>query len=48
MVEQEAAAAQVSVEVFDGGIEGTQNFRLDSGNGLVINLLGFGATLHSC
>ena len=49
MVEQqEQQPPQVTVEEFDGGIEGTRNFRLDSGNGLVITLLSYGAMLHSC
>lgn len=39
----------VSVEeLCDGEIQGTTSYRLDSGNGLVLQLITFGATLLSC
>jgi len=45
MVEQ---ASSVIVSEMDGEIEGTTNYCLDSGNGLIIRVLSYGATLHSC
>lgn len=43
------AVGAISVVEYDGpGVEGTKNFKLESGNGLEIMLIGYGATLHSC
>ena len=43
-----AAASSVTVYEDEGpGIEGTTNYKLDSGNGLKLTLLAYGATLYS-
>ena len=43
------AGGNVTVEEQDASeVEGTTSFRLDSGNGLVIQLITYGATLLSC
>ena len=45
----QAAGGNVSVEEQDASeVEGTTSFRLDSGNGLVIQVISYGATLLSC
>ena len=42
-------ASVVEHEGYEGpGVDGTKNFVLESGNGLEIVLLGYGATLYSC
>ena len=43
-----AAASSVTVYEDEGpGIEGTTNYKLDSGNGLKLTLLAYGATIYS-